>query len=941
MKKRRLWICTGKWSIALTAGYMLNAGEMEDCEDICFHVSPVCDENYLNSLKEFALSVWSFSEVRCINHCTFKNAASDNIILEYSLLEKPENEAVELFIDALGGKIIDEVFMPHFFAGQFQAFVKVLPLARVFSVEEGLNTYFRKYNIKLNAENRLFLSRLHGHISYNFFGVTPLFDFPKHGVPLINPGTESLRRILERCGGTSEFRAGGIEENAILFLGQVLRPGTPKAYLKEKYLPAITGLLGGGFSVYYKRHPRDVTKLADYLQKTFEGAPFFLLEDDGLPAECIVNDRIFDAVVSLSSTALVTIPAIFNIPAFMLEEYQQNELLPGKDDFENGINFCASVTPALPALFKELHSHALLDSSTRREIVRKTYSDFPKDPNKFRSIYMRKQSPHESSPSPEECHAAVRRAPYASRQHHALSKAYARSGRFFKAMGSGVRALQLNPLKHPHYAALAASFLRFPLTPFFRQSPFSRQWLDKTFANSPFKLETLTEYALHYEHIKDFNNALKYRTRTILLHPWYLFGYFFWLRCFWRKFKSKRMHQDRNSMCFKVYDSIMRGYSWVRSLRLRKKAVGRNLGVLAYRADEGATGGPGGVLFVQKMLMGATLPAETVGYHFKPTSLNIDWYEDFLEGLDWALDICAEKKYRCFIVHDLGSAYALALARQKYVLVWHQQGSYVTELLGFGRKIPAHFGKILKKMERLAFSRAESVHFPSAGAYEMYCQDPNRACERGDFRAGEPLYNTILPDDRPGPAFPLLDNDFKGLTFISVGSLTAAKGQDQVLSFFASLLKRYPGACRWICIGDGVLASKIYDMAGNLTARHTNFSFIGLKKAPHEQVLGYLQVADIYIMLQRISIFDFATLEAMRNRCAVFLSRLGGNIDFDTRENITFIDDFENFNLSNLEGERIRLMKDRNFSVFTESFSPPVFWKRYYKVMSDIFERKA
>lgn len=46
-------------------------------------------------------------------------------------------------------------------------------------------------------------------------------------------------------------------------------------------------------------------------------------------------------------------------------------------------------------------------------------------------------------------------------------------------------------------------------------------------------------------------------------------------------------------------------------------------------------------------------------------------------------------------------------------------------------------------------------------------------------------------------------------------------------------------------------------------------------------------------MLHRISIFDFATLEAMSQHSAVILSKIGGNLDFNMNSNVIFAEDVE------------------------------------------------
>ncbi|WP_418849244.1 glycosyltransferase, partial [Phocaeicola sp.] len=97
---------------------------------------------------------------------------------------------------------------------------------------------------------------------------------------------------------------------------------------------------------------------------------------------------------------------------------------------------------------------------------------------------------------------------------------------------------------------------------------------------------------------------------------------------------------------------------------------------------------------------------------------------------------------------------------------------------------------------------------------------------------------------------------------------------------------------------------------------------------PHETVMLIHKISDIYIMLHRISIFDFATLEAMSQHSAIILSKIGGNLDFDMNSNIIFAEDVE-ANESILIKADFPSLKENNYNVFNCHFSKEAFVNQY------------
>lgn len=107
-----------------------------------------------------------------------------------------------------------------------------------------------------------------------------------------------------------------------------------------------------------------------------------------------------------------------------------------------------------------------------------------------------------------------------------------------------------------------------------------------------------------------------------------------------------------------------------------------------------------------------------------------------------------------------------------------------------------------------------------------------------------------------------------------------------------------------------------------------SFNYFYFESLSHDSVMYLHKISDIYIMLHRISIFDFATLEAMSQRSAIILSKVGGNVDFDKNNNIIFAEDIYSDKIL-LKSIDLESLKERNFLVFVEYFSKEAFVKQY------------
>lgn len=359
---------------------------------------------------------------------------------------------------------------------------------------------------------------------------------------------------------------------------------------------------------------------------------------------------------------------------------------------------------------------------------------------------------------------------------------------------------------------------------------------------------------------------------------------------------------------------------------------------VALRDNLGATGGPGGVLYIQQQLLGDKLCGLPTTYRFNYIKTRNVKHSSFRRVLNMALYyfhfLFQSKTY--YIVHDVETGSILALLHKKYSLIFHHQGSVVQERTELaGHVLSNRIIKYHQSVERRALSHAFSLHFPSNGAAEMYFNSEYATCSKEGVNLGKPLYNVILQSPIKEPEdFPLKPEPAT-LTMFSLGTLTKAKGQDQTVDFLSELLPYYQKPIRYIMVGNGPLRAQLIQKLDNLKANYKNFTYHYFERLGHDEVMYVHKISDVYIMLHRVSIFDFATLEAMSQKSAVILSKVGGNPEYNRDNNILFAEDIK-INFEALANCDIDSLKDKNLEVFDKYFSKEAFKAQYELLLSSV-----
>ena len=399
-------------------------------------------------------------------------------------------------------------------------------------------------------------------------------------------------------------------------------------------------------------------------------------------------------------------------------------------------------------------------------------------------------------------------------------------------------------------------------------------------------------------------------------------------------------------------------------LLLENKSGGKNLEIIscAFRKHEpkkGLTGGPNGVLATQREVFGDIYHGMRMRYIFHSKDVKYPVHlEQALKGLSFMvkinfyaayyLEYCINSWSRLsnktdffFLCHDLGFAYGAYLRGCKYVIVWHTQGSVINERESFGEVLSERDKEVLNALEKIVFENAEMVCFPSKGAKEAYVKTTQIDISNIKF-SDMPLYNTISEK-------PQLDNEkllnklyLKDINreetdvFLSVGDFSENKGLDRIPNILNQYVKETGRKVYWIAIGSKHEAG-IYERLCEESELWLFQSSLYGNRVDHNTLLALMEYTDYYFMMQRHSIFDLSTLEAMRAGKALILSNVGGNIEVNRQNNVILVkeDNLDEVITKLKETDKYELGK-LNAVVFKKYFSKECFFEEYAKLFDGI-----
>jgi glycosyltransferase involved in cell wall biosynthesis len=346
-------------------------------------------------------------------------------------------------------------------------------------------------------------------------------------------------------------------------------------------------------------------------------------------------------------------------------------------------------------------------------------------------------------------------------------------------------------------------------------------------------------------------------------------------------------------------------------------------------------GGPIGAINMQKKYLGDKFYNFAIEYPYYQyqfdKELIFNKYCYIINPVNAVNKIVKSNRNTIYIANDIFSAFALYVLGKKYCLIFHGQGDIVQEWSLWGRVLSEKEKVIIREIECITIKNACLVSFPSIGAKEYFEQSLNKFPK---FNNGMPLYNTVFDFPVPESIGNIKQEESK-ITFLSIGQFTWLKGMDRIPEFIEQYINYTGKNVRWIVVADGILKEKVAKKM-RLLEKTGKVEYINIDyKISHAQVFYLLSICNVYLMLHRVSIFDFSTLEAMYCNKAIILTDIPGNDEFNKENNIMLVKDTIEWITVCDYIENSIYYGNENKRIYNKHFSESPFIHRY----SDFFEK--
>lgn len=322
-------------------------------------------------------------------------------------------------------------------------------------------------------------------------------------------------------------------------------------------------------------------------------------------------------------------------------------------------------------------------------------------------------------------------------------------------------------------------------------------------------------------------------------------------------------------------------------------------------------------------------------YHILRHQIYVKAVRQFLESLN---DKYHFDSTDCFVFHDIESSgeFVKLYHFTNTVLVYHQQGNLYYEQTAMGMPESVSYHKYLNKYVANTMNRTEKVCFPSIGAKECFFSSDSEMEKLVSKKEFDILYNGFAKPDALPPSQDETVNTtlntidaLKGLKLITVANLNEAKGVERIPTLLGELKKKMD--FKWILIGNG---AKREEVDNEIHRAEIEDNTIWIKNSiAHNDILRLFEKTDVYILMHRFSIFDYATLEAMAYYNIPILSDVGGNREVIIDNNgllVTDVTDAQQI-INYLMTADIEKTKEKNAEVYEKHFNDKVFLAGYEK----------
>lgn len=297
-----------------------------------------------------------------------------------------------------------------------------------------------------------------------------------------------------------------------------------------------------------------------------------------------------------------------------------------------------------------------------------------------------------------------------------------------------------------------------------------------------------------------------------------------------------------------------------------------------------------------------------------------------------------------FLIQDNVSAYAfrsLFPNLKNIIVVYHAQGSLRYETM----KSDPYAGEMYDAMQADLLKYCRKWVFPSSGAADALYETGSKrmktlheSCEIKVVHSGYQSKYKLEPSSRLISQLNALDE--VDMTFVTATKLYYSKGVEYIPLMLANLKKQIGIKIRWFLIGSGQMEHAVEE---NIKKYLLPDDYIWYKERfPNQDDLFHIfTLADFYILMHRVSIFDLSILQAMSYGCIPFLSKIGGNLEFCAYDNgILVSHDCVKLDIDKIKvnGEiskvAINELKEKNVKVVRQHFG----YKNFLMGFKDVIE---
>lgn len=321
-------------------------------------------------------------------------------------------------------------------------------------------------------------------------------------------------------------------------------------------------------------------------------------------------------------------------------------------------------------------------------------------------------------------------------------------------------------------------------------------------------------------------------------------------------------------------------------------------------------------------------------FHFEALVDRLALLQSYYEKLCFLHENYGFSQDDIYVFHDVEAAFVFnCLYTVKHqALVYHNQGGLYYEYLAFDGKPGEGLSWSWYLMHKHCLALNRFHVFPSMGGFDALQQTCpelssdiktptiiHNGCKLDVFSVSEnirKLVDTFILEDT--------------LIFVTVAMVNDAKAIDRIPVFLANLRKNGIDNFQWILIGDGPCREQL-DI--KLCQLGLSGSVLWIKdRLPHADIQYVLSKSQFYIILQKYSICDFATIEAMGRGCIPVLSDVPGNLPYLAHCNGVTVKDHNDPScfLNFLKTTQLDLFRNKNISVQNTYFSDFSFLTGYH-----------